>query len=365
MDDVTAACLGFSLCGRIGPATYAKLLEYYHTPQKAFFAPQSELSQLLSQTKQRDQFFAFRRTYDPQSALAQLQKYNVWFLTIHDPSYPSQLKQIQDAPFCLYGRGDRALFHFAEDSFIGVVGTRKPTPYGQQVAKLCGETYGRDDIVVVSGMALGIDAITQRSAIANGGRTIAVLGTDITHPYPRENIDLYEEIIHTKGIVISEHPPGYQIEKSMFRLRNRIIVGLSQAIVVVEGGEQSGSLITARYAADNGRDVYAVPGPIDSDMSHGPHVLLREGARLMQDPVDVLNDWGKNQVPIQKEKKQPIGLTDTEKAIYELLSIRPVIADELAHKTHIATTEVLSMLSLLEIRGLIKQDTAGRLMANT
>jgi len=361
-----AACLGFSLCGRIGPVTYAKLLAHYGSAHRAFFAPESELRVLLPQIKQHEQFFAFRKTYNPEHAKTLLEKEEVWFLTLHDKTYPSQLKEIQDAPICIYGKGERALFHFDEDSFVGVVGTRKPTPYGRQVAIQCGETYARDDVVVVSGMATGIDAIAQHAVIQNGGRTIAVLGTDITHPYPAENIDLYWKIIREKGIVISEHPPGYHIEKSMFRLRNRIIVGLSKAVVVIEGGMQSGSLITARYAAENGRDVYAVPGPIDSDMSNGPHLLIREGARLMQDPVDILNDWGGTHDPLEKKCKlisKPAGLSEMEQIIYTLISTKPHTVDELTHTVHMSSRETLSLLSLLEIRALISHDSMGKYVA--
>lgn len=356
MDDARAACLGIALCGGIGHAAFQRLIREFGSVDRAFYAPSQLLTYVLTE-KQLHQLITFRKTFSYHSSLRMLAKNDVWFMSIFDEIYPPLLRNIKDPPICLFGRGELSRMNFSDDTCIGVVGTRKPTEYGKEVAQWCGQVYAENDLVVVSGLAYGIDSITQQAAVSNNGRTIAVLGTNITSPYPSQNEDLYETIIKKNGIVISEYPPGASITRAAFVLRNRIIVGLSENLVVVEGGEKSGSLISATYAAENGRDVFAVPGHITSEQSVGPHILLRQGAQLMQHPLDVI---GEQKMSLRK-KSVPVGnLSPEETKIIELLRTQSKIGDTIAQQINLPTSIVLSLLTTLEIRGIIHKTNDGR-----
>lgn len=358
MDDNQQACLGFSLCSGIGPMTFAKLIAHFGSPHGAFFAPSSELRQFFRIPKNHEIFLSFRRIYNPEREMKRIQKDNTWIMSQWHDDYPVLLKNITDPPICLFGKGDRNSIDFINDTCVGIVGARKNTIYGQYVAEELGIAFAGAGLVIVSGMASGIDTISHLAAIKKGARTIAVLGTGIDIIYPRENKELHEQIIKEYGIIISEYPPGLITNPGMFVLRNRIIVGISKAIVVVEGGAHSGTLTTARYAAENGRDVYAVPGQITSEMSIGPHILLREGARVLSSPSELLKDFG-----LSRESKilvkQPTCLVGEEKRIYDLLSVKKYHTDEVAKKISLSVSETLPILSLLEVRGIIGKELDG------
>lgn len=362
MDDNQKACLGFSLCNGIGPMTFIKLVAQFGSPHAAFYASASDIHPFLLRTNQFTDFIQFRSRYSYEKEIKRLTSQGVWVITQYHSDYPKLLKNISDPPISIFGKGDRNSINFLSDTCIGIVGTRKPTPYGRYIAEELGKSFASAGLIIVSGMASGIDTISHKAAIEKQGRTIAVLGTGIDVVYPPENKLLHDQILKEFGIVISEYPPGYIVHRGMFVLRNRIIVGLSRAVVVVEGGEHSGSLITARFAAENGRDVYAVPGPITSDMSIGPHILLREGAHLLVNAREVLKDFGLNQESDMIVKK-PIGLIGEEKTIYELLSVKKHFADEVAKKVSLNVSETLPILSLLEVRGLIGKELDGSFIA--
>lgn len=362
MDDNQQACLGFSLYSGIGPMTFIKLVAQFDSPQHAFFAPSNELRPFFRIAKHYEEFLLFRDTYNPDKEIKQIEKSEVWIMTQWHADYPKLLKNINDPPICLFGKGDRNSIDFTNDICIGIVGARKNTAYGHYVAEELGKSFASAGLIIVSGMATGIDTISHKAAIEKQGRTIAVLGTGIDTIYPYENKELHEQIIKEYGIIISEYPPGFGTNPGMFVLRNRIIVGLSKAIVVVEGGKHSGTLTTARYAAENGRDVYAVPGPITSEMSIGPHILLREGARVLSSAQELLKDFGLNQ-EFEMVTQKPTDLTNEEKMIYDLLSIKKRYADEVAKKIALSVSETLPLLSLLEIRGVIGRNPDGSFIA--
>jgi DNA processing protein len=359
VDDNQKACLGFSLCNGIGPMTFIKLVTQFGSPHAAFYAPASEIHPFLLRTNQFADFIQFRSRYSYEREIKCLESQGIWVITQYHCDYPKLLKNISDPPICIFGKGDRNSINFANDICVGVVGTRKPTPYGRYVAEELGKSFASAGLIIVSGMASGIDTISHQAAIEKQGRTIAVLGTGIDVIYPPENKPLHDQILKEFGMVISEYPPGYLVHRGMFVLRNRIIVGLSKAVVVVEGGEHSGSLITARYAAENGRDVYAVPGQITSDMSIGPHILLREGAHLLTNAKELFQDFGLNQESELLVEK-PTNLEGEEKIIYDLLSVKKYHADEVAKKMSLSVSETLPLLSLLEVRGIIGKDLDGR-----
>jgi len=358
VDDNQKACLGFSLCTGIGPMTFIKLITQFGSPHAAFYAPSLELRPFFRIVKLYESFLLFRKTYNPDTEIKRIQKSEAWIMTQWHSDYPKLLKNINDPPICLFGKGDRNSIDFTNDTCIGVVGARKNTAYGQYVAEELGKAFASAGLIIISGMATGIDTIAHKAAIEKQGRTVAVLGTGIDIVYPRENKELHAEILKEFGIIISEHPPGFITNPGMFVLRNRIIVGLSKAIVVVEGGKHSGTLTTARYAAENGRDVYAVPGPITSEMSVGPHILLREGAHVLSSAKELLRDFGLDQ-EYEMGARKPVDLTDKELLIYNLLSIKKQYADEVAKKISLGISETLPILSLLEVRGVIGKNLDG------
>ncbi|MFH0773730.1 MAG: DNA-processing protein DprA [bacterium] len=362
MDDNQKACLGFSICSGIGPITFAKLVAQFGSPHAAFYAPTEHLRPFFYRENQFTAFIVFRSQYSYKKEITRIESKGVWVITQYHADYPILLKNISDPPISIFGKGDRNSINFVSDTCIGVVGTRKPTAYGRHVAEELGKSFASAGLIIVSGMATGIDTISHKAAIEKQGRTIAVLGTGIDVIYPYENKSLHDQILKEYGIIISEYPPGYGVNRGMFVLRNRIIVGLSKAIVVVEGGAHSGSLITARYAAENGREVYAVPGPITSDMSIAPHILLREGVHLLTNSSELLGDFGITQ-KYETVTSKPTELTKEEKMIYELVSLRKCYADEVAKKISFNVPETLSILSLLEVRGIIGKDLDGSFIA--
>ena len=339
--------------------TFLKLLAQFGSPHRAFFAPSEKLQSFFRVRKHCEAFLSVRSSYDAEIQRKAIEKKGVWIMTQWDADYPKLLKNITDPPICLFGRGDRQSIDFNADICVGIVGARKNTSYGTYVAEELGKAYAAAGLVIVSGMATGIDIIAHKAAIEKQARTIAVLGTGIDIIYPYENKALYEQIIREYGIIISEYPPGFGTNPGMFVLRNRIIVGISKAIVVVEGGKHSGTLTTARYAAENGRDVYAVPGPITSEMSVGPHILLREGAKVLSDPQELLHDFGLNP-PSHSLEKMPADLTEQEKEVYDLLSVRKYTVDEVAKKMSVRISDLLPILSLLEVRGIIGKELDGQ-----
>ena len=362
MDDNQEACLGLSLCSGVGPMTFGKLIAHFGSPHGAFVAPSLELRPFFRIAKHHEAFLLFRRTYNPEKEIQRIQNNRAWIMTQWHDDYPKLLKNISDPPICLYGKGDRNSIDFTNDTCVGIVGARKNTAYGQYVAEELGRVFATAGLVIVSGMATGIDTISHTAAIEKKARTIAVLGTAIDTIYPYMNKELHDQIVKEYGIIISEYPPGFTTHPGMFVLRNRIIVGLSKAILDVEGGKHSGTLTTARYAAENGRDVYAVPGPITSEMSVGPHILLREGARVLSSANELLKDFGLNQEPGMMTKK-PMDLIGEEKIIYDLLTVKKYYADEVAQKISLSVSDTLPILSLLEVRGIIGKDLDGSFIA--
>ena len=213
---------------------------------------------------------------------------------------------------------------------------------------------------IISGLARGIDAAGHEGALVGEGGTVAVLGSGLDIIYPRENYNLYKRIINSgKGAVISEFPLGTAPLKLHFPLRNRIISGLAQGILVIEAGAKSGSLITAELGLEQGKDVFAIPGPITSPLNQGSHKLIKEGAKLVENIDDILEEYGQLSLFKNENKKRTIQLTELEKKILDSLCIEPLTIDEIAFKTELSVSSVISTLSLLQIKGLVKE-TAGR-----
>ncbi len=273
-------------------------------------------------------------------------------LTIADESYPALLKEIDDPPPVLFVQGG---FTKADELALAVVGTRKCTPYGRTVARELATNLAQRGFTIVSGLAVGIDGEAHEAALEAGGRTIAVLacGADIT--YPREHRQLREKIAQS-GAVITECPFGTPPTRERFPMRNRLISGLSLGTVVVEAPSKSGALITAGLAGEQGREVFAVPGDINSPTSRGCHGLIKDGAQLVEVPEDVVDGLGimLRAVPA-REQRQDVELHGDEETVYQALSHQPRHADEIAESCEISPAQVTSALMLLEVKGLVRR----------
>jgi DNA processing protein len=276
-------------------------------------------------------------------------------ITLKDEEYPKRLKDIYDPPALLYVRGELK----KEDEFaISIVGSRKTTPYGRWFTEKVSQELARHGVTIVSGMARGIDSLAHWGAISGGGRTIAVLGCGVDVIYPSENRNLFAKMID-RGAILSEFPMGSPPEGGHFPRRNRIISGLSLGVVVVQASEKSGSLITAGYALEQGREVFAVPGNVGTESSRGTHRLIKEGAKLVESSEDILEEilpqWrGERETTPKVEIPRP-DLTEEEKVLYEFLSETPLHIDVMIRESRLDPGKVSSLLLNLELKGLVSQ----------
>ncbi len=279
MTDEERYWVAFSVFPGIGPVRFRLLLEHFGSAKKAWEAPLS------------DKFIHFRKTFDIDEYLEKLEHLHVSVLTLNDPKYPKLLKEISDPPFLLYIRGKNTGEPINLDQTIAVVGTRNITRYGEEVTRKIVKGLVANGFTIVSGMAYGVDAVAHQTAIDSGGKTIAVLGCGIDIIAPEGNARLYRAIGEEgHGAIVSEMPLGLRPDKGMFVARNRIISGLSLGVVVTEGAGDSGALITARNAGEQGREVFAVPGPITSTYSRAPAQLIKKGATLVETVEDILDE---------------------------------------------------------------------------
>ena len=297
---------------------------------------------------------ARRNMSDPVKDLDGLLKRGIRVIFKGDAEYPVLLNYIFDPPAVLYVRGE---MDPAEVRTVAVVGARKATAYGLSVAEKLGNQLAEEGFWVISGMARGIDSAAHRGALAGSGKTVAVLGCGLDVVYPRENRQLMEEIAGS-GAVISEFAPNSPPEGWHFPRRNRVISGLARGVVVVEAEERSGSLITVDFALEQGREVFAVPGPVTGKLSRGPHKLIKMGAKLVENAGDILEELGAAPVTPQKDDKLAHSLKEldnVEKQIYGLLSFEAVQQEELFQKANLSGNEVITALLNLEIKGLVRQ----------
>lgn len=282
-----------------------------------------------------------------------LEKSGISVLTIKDEDYPANLKQIYDPPVVMYVRGELK----ESDRFaIAIVGSRTASEYGRTMAHRIASEVASRGLTIVSGGARGIDTFAHRGALSTGGRTVAVLGCGVDVAYPYENKSLFAEVAQ-RGAVIAESPLGSKPDPWRFPARNRVISGLSRGVLVVEGREDSGSLITANFAAEHGRDVFALPGGVDKEASRAPHKLIKEGARLVESAQDILEELGIEVEPgARAQLGLPIeGLTPAERKMVELVDLQPKHVDEIIRDCGLPSSEVSSMLTLLEMRGFVRR----------
>ncbi|TSC76089.1 MAG: DNA processing protein [Parcubacteria group bacterium Gr01-1014_33] len=340
----------------IGGETLRVLKKHFGAFEAAWRTPDTAIAALEISPAHIQKICEDRSRIDPDQLLRQLIHEHIWIVTEEDNEYPRVLTEIPYPPFALYGQGNHFLQELIASAScaLGVVGTRRATRYGLEVAeKLVQELVGAH-AVIISGLATGIDTKAHTTTLDNKGKTIAVLGSGIDRPslFPSENIRLKDKIAASQGAVISEHPPGTHARKEFFPQRNRIISGLARGVVVVEAREKSGALITARFALEQNREVFAVPGSILSPTSLGTHKLIQEGAKLVTSAEDILQELG---IEYKKESraKNHAELDPRQSFLLALLE-EPVSVDMIKEKTGFDTPYIITSLSLLELKGLIK-----------
>ncbi len=343
------AWIGLSFLQGIGNSLSVKLIRHFGTPAAVFSASAEELSAVAGSNLSA----VVSKGPDPSSvsrAMERLSSEGGDLLTLTDSDYPEALSNISSPPLLLYLRGNRA---FLSSTCFAVVGSRNPTPSGLDAAFSFSESLSAAGFCIVSGMALGIDAAAHRGGLAGGSGSIGVLGTGIDIAYPSSHHALYQDL-EGNGLLLSEFPPGMKPLKQNFPRRNRIISGLSVGCLVVEAGIHSGSLITARHALEQGRDVFAVPGSIHSPLSKGPHELIRQGAILVERVSDILEQYSL-QVPGVRVSS-PHRDADP---VLSAMGFDPVDFDTLVLRTGMAPQALGSLLVELEISGYIRSIPGG------
>ncbi len=344
--------LGFNLVKGIGPAKVQALLDYYGSLANAWQANEYELQKIGLDRRAIQTFLETRQEVDLDLALARVEQAGMSLLTWEMPGYPSYLREIPNPPPLFYIQGD---LREQDQWAVAVVGTRRLTSYGRQVTQDLVAGLVQNNITIVSGLARGIDAIAHKTAVELGGRTLAVLGSGLDCIYPAENRTLAQEITQGHGAIISEYGLGIQPEAKNFPPRNRIISGLSLGVIIVEAGERSGALITTNFALEQNREVFAVPGNINSPASQGPNRLIQEGAKLVTRVEDVLEELNLHMVAEHTAVQLVLPETAEEIALYTQLSAQPVHIDELSRATGLPSALVSSTLTLMELKGMVRQ----------
>lgn len=334
----------------IGPAKFFKLLQAYGSMKKAWETSEAALSKLIGNKVviEKDKI---SKNWDPAQELKQVRHFGFRIYCHSEPDYPSILKQIPDAPPVLYAAGN---FEHGDDLAVALIGTRNPTSRGAFIAKDLAMGLSRQGITVVSGMARGIDSEAHRGALAARGRTIAVLGSGLDVVYPPENRGLMQEIIQN-GVVVTEFSLGTAPTARNFPARNRIISGLSLGVVVVEAAQDSGSLITANMALEYGRDVFAVPGSIDSEGSKGPHKLIRQGAKLVENCSDILTELAIPQITSAERSQPQPELDSLEVKVFEVMSREAMHIDQITRRSQVGAAQINAILVQLELKGVVKR----------
>ncbi len=364
MDKELKYWLALSFIKDIGPVTTKRLLAAFHSPEKILSASAKELKDVENIGDAKIKKIREFDSWDVvEKEIRAIQRHGVKVIKFNDKQYPESLRNIEDAPVILYTKGN--FTH--EDRFaIAMVGSRKMTEYGKNTAYRLSQDLSSMGITIISGMAKGIDTVSHMGAINAGGRTIAVLGTGIDRCYPAENKELLKKIIDS-GCVVSEFPMGTPPNKENFPRRNRLISGLSIGVLIIEATIDSGSLITANYALEHGKEVFAVPGSIYSKYSEGTNTLIKRGAKLVQraeDIIEELPNYLRGFLKSSPEKKSKdidaLEITDEEKAICNILGHEPKHIDTIAREVKMSTSRLLSLLLSLEIKGIIKQSDGKR-----
>ena len=342
--------VGFSFVPSIGRVRLSQLESYFGNLEDAWNATPAELKRARLDDNSIRAITSWRPKISLEDEMEKLERYGVKAFSWHDDGYPSRLKEIYDYPPILYTRGSL----LPEDEWcLAVVGTRRATAYGRQVTEEIVSDLARSRITIASGLAKGIDTVAHKSALDAGGRSIAVFACGLDNTYPSENKNLAERIME-RGALISEYPMGTRPRPEHFPRRNRIISGLSLGVMVTEAGQSSGALITANLALEQNREVLAIPGSILSLASKGTNHLIQEGAKLVQNHMDILEELNLTAVAQQMEMKEIIPESETESILLKQLSTEPAHIDEICQSSNLPVSTVSSNLAMMELKGLVK-----------
>ena len=343
--------LAFSYVRGIGAVRFRKLLSFFGELSRAWQAGSAELIAAGLSQKNVADILEKRKTLDPLALPEQLKTKGISFLTWQDGDYPRYLKEIAQPPPILFYKGSITP---ADDMAVAIVGTRNMTAYGKQITRDTAEYLAHNGVTVVSGLARGVDGLAHNAAIEAGGRTIAVLGSGVDIIYPPEHRRLAEEI-QEHGAIVSDYAPGTKPDGINFPPRNRIISGLSRATIVIEAGEKSGALITAKFAIEQNREVFAVPGSVLSPMSRGTNDLIGEGAMPMTNPRAVLEalriEEGSR---AEKPREQP--LSDIEQMVLRVLAQDSLHIDEICVRMDLSVEKLTVTLTMMELKGLVVRE---------
>ncbi len=351
MDNPKLYWIGFNLVKGIGAVRFRALLDFFGDPAIAWQAPTDALQNAGLSPKIIENLVKLRRQVSLEQIWERIQAQGIQVLTWDDAEYPRLLKEIDQPPPVLYLRGS---LQSSDEWAVAVVGTRRITPYGRQVGEEVGRVLAQNGITVVSGLAVGVDTVAHQSALKAGGRTLAVLGSGVDHIYPPSNRRLADEII-TQGAIISDYPPGTTPDAANFPPRNRIISGLARAVVVIEAGETSGALITATFANEQGRDVFAVPGNIYAPHCVGTNRLIRDGAAPLLSVQDVIQSLNMTMVVEHKAARVALPGDATEAALFQILGSEPMHVDDILQQANLPIEKVSAALAMMELKGMIRQ----------
>lgn len=369
LDGVSAELL-LALTPGIGPRLRKSLLAHFGSAEAVVSAAPSDLRAVagIGQKLSRN-IISRRQELDLDAELRDCRENGVTVLVESQPEYPQSIRTIPDPPGVLFVRGE---WKPTDGIAVAIVGTRHATQYGLAQAERLATGLARCGYTIVSGLARGIDAAAHRGALKANGRTIAVLGSGVLNIYPPEHVSLANEIV-SQGALMGENPPRSPPLSGAFPQRNRIITGLSLGVIVVEASERSGALISARHAMEQGREVFAVPGRVDSRMSRGCHKLIRDGAKLVETVDDVLEELGPLATPtpvVGEAETAPIrhpgelNLNELEKTVLALVTDEPVLIDVIISGSKLPVQNVLATISVLEMRRLVRRLSGGQVMRN-
>lgn len=338
---------------KFGPQRILRLQNHFSSTERAFNASLVELQKAKIEENIANEFISARTKIIPEKIFEKIKREKINIITLGSENYPRLLKEIYSPPPLLYYKGT---IKKDDDFNIAIVGTRKFTNYGKQVAENLSEQLTKNGLTIVSGLALGIDTLAHNACLNAGGITIAVLGTGIDRQsiYPSANRYLAEKIVASGGAIVSEFPLETLPLRFNFPQRNRIIAGLSLATLVVEAGEKSGALITANFACEQNRDVFAVPGNIFSPVSMGPNNLIKQGAKPVTSANDILEALDLKNISTYIDNKKIIGETDEEEIILKHLNYETLYIDELIRLTGLSTATISATLTIMEMKGMIK-----------
>ncbi len=360
--------LAFALIEKMSPARFEKIKKAFPSFEKAWKAEtkdflfsgiDSDLAEIIAEAKEK---------IDPKKEWQKLQESDLNFFSKNDEAYPKQLRETKSAPFVLFYYREEKNLEILSKKQLAIVGTRKITNYGKMVTEKIARDLANSGLVVTSGMAQGVDSVAHQAAFESEKPTIAVLGEGILERMKNVSSKKFmEKIVENGGLVLSEYPPNFKATKYTFPARNRIVSGLSLGTLVVEAGERSGALITARLALEENREVFAIPGNVFSDQSIGANNLLKQGAQVVTEVNDILSalNFATASSKTSDAKKENVELSDPEeKIIFEKLSLDPLSIDKIAKMAKLPSATVSTKLSLLELKGLAKNIGGGLFIQN-